>query len=165
MAQTSPSKRPVRSAGSSAVGLACPSCNGEEFTERSSFRTASEPLLGAVSTGVTVDLMSCKRCGADLPAVRGRRRYTLVGGEKLASILADLEEAKRINSEMEQLIDAMAKRSSSLSIEIERCRAQGEISVMRQRVASLEAETGGMEATRARLAETLELMASRIPAD
>jgi len=144
--------------------LTCPSCNGDSFDERSSFKTTSEPVLGALSTGVFVDLMSCKRCGADLPAVRGRRRYSLVSEEKLSALVADLEEARRINSEMQGLLDMMATRSQSLSEQIERCRADGEISVMEARVAALEAETDGMEGRRTRLAKTLDLMASRIPA-
>lgn len=157
MPQTTPSKR-------NASGLLCPNCNGDSFAERSSFKTASEPLLGAASTTVVVDLMSCKRCGADIPAVRGRRNYTLVSDKKLSALVADLEEAQRINSEMQGLIDAMAKRSQSLVAEIERCKAEGEISVMKVKVAALEAETDGLEQRRARLAETLEVVASRIPA-
>ena len=164
MPQTTPPKRPARSQGSAAGALICPSCNGDSFAERSSFKTTSEPLMGAASANVVVDLMSCTRCGADLPAVRGRRHYALVGKEKLATLIADLEEAKRINSEVERLIDTMAKRSQSLSVEIERTRARGEISVMEERVAALEAETNGLEGKRDRLAKTLELMAARMPA-
>jgi len=111
-----------------------------------------------------VDLMSCKRCGADIPAVRGRRNYMLVGDKKLSALLADLEEAQRINSEMEALIDTMTKRSRSLSAEIERCKEEGEVSFMEVRAAALKAETDGLEARRARLAKTLELVASRAAA-
>jgi hypothetical protein len=154
--QTTPSRRPA--------SLLCPSCNGDSFAERSSFKTASEPILGLESSPVIVDLMSCKRCGADIPAVRGRRNYMLVGDKKLSALLADLEEAKRTNSEMDALIDTMAKRSRSLSAEIERSRAEGEVAVMEVRAAALRAETDGLEARRARLARTLELVASRAPA-
>ncbi len=162
MPNTTPSKRPERSQGPG--GLLCPSCNGDSFAERSSFKTTSEPVLGAASTNVVVDIMSCERCGVDIPAVRGRRRYTLVSDQKLSALLAELEEAHRLNSEMQGLLDALARRAQTLGAEIERCRAQGEISVMEARVAALEAETGGMEERRARLAKTLDLMASRIPA-
>jgi len=143
--------------------LLCPSCNGDSFSERSSFKTASEPLMGAASTLVTVDLMSCERCGADLPAVRGRRHYTLVSERKLSALVSDLEEARRINLEMQRSVDTLARRSQSLSAEIEKCRAEGEISVMEERVAALETETEGLEGRRAKLTKTLELMASRIP--
>jgi hypothetical protein len=144
--------------------MLCPSCNGDSFSERSSFKTASEPLLGSASYAVTVDLMSCSRCGADLPAVRGRRNYTLVTDKKLSALVADLDEAKRINAEMQTLLDTMAARSQRLVAEVERCRAEGEISVIKERVAGLEAQTDGLEGRRARLAKTLELMAARIPA-
>jgi len=154
--QTTPSRRPA--------SLLCPSCNGDSFAERSSFKTASEPILGTESSPVMVDLMSCKRCGADIPAVRGRRNYMLVGDKKLSALLADLEEAQRINSEMEALIDTMTKRSRSLSAEIERCKEEGEVSFMEVRAAALKAETDGLEARRARLAKTLELVASRAAA-
>lgn len=163
MPQTAPSKKPA--AKSPAAGpLLCPSCQGNEFTERSSFKTTTEPLLGAVSTSVTVDLMNCKRCGADLPAVRGRRQYSLVGKERLATLVADLDEAKRVNSEMVALIDTMAKRSQGLSVEIDRTIARGEISVMRARVSALEEETSGLEERRDRLARTLVQVAASIPA-
>ncbi len=164
MPQETPSKMPTRSLGPGSGGLVCPSCGGDGFSERTSFKTASEPVLGSASTGVVIDLMNCKRCGADMPAVRGRRSYTLIGDKKLSAILADLEEARRTNSEMQGLVDNMAKRSQSLGREIERCRAEGEISVMRTKVAGLEAETDGLELRRARLARTLESIASRTPA-
>jgi hypothetical protein len=144
--------------------MLCPACNGDSFTERSSFKTASEPLLGAESAAVMIDLMTCRRCGADIPAVRGRRRYALVGSEKLASIVADLEQAKRTNSEMEALVDTMAKRSQSLDREIMREKARGEVSVMEARVASLEAQNGDLERRKARLVRTIQLMAARPPA-
>jgi hypothetical protein len=160
--QTTPSKLPTSRLG--AGGMVCPSCNGDSFTERSSFKTASEPILGSASSDVIVDLMNCTRCGADIPAVRGRRSYTLVADKKLSALVADLEEAQRINSEMQGLLDNMAKRSQILSKEIERCRAQGEIKVMEEKAAVLEAETDGLEERRARLARTLESIASRMPA-
>lgn len=162
MPQETSSKLPTRSLGSGS--LLCPSCSGDSFVERSSFKTASEPVLGAASTSVTIDLMNCKRCGADMPAVRGRRNYTLISDKKLSAFLADLEEAQRTNSEMQELLDKMAGRSRSLGAEIERCRQEGEISVMKTRVAALEAETDGLEGRRARLAKTLESIASRMPA-
>ncbi|HVC27393.1 MAG TPA: hypothetical protein VND40_04460, partial [Nitrososphaerales archaeon] len=99
MPQETSSKLPTRSLGSGS--LLCPSCSGDSFVERSSFKTASEPVLGAASTSVTIDLMNCKRCGADMPAVRGRRNYTLISDKKLSAFLADLEEAQRTNSEMQ----------------------------------------------------------------
>lgn len=145
-----------------AGGLICPSCSGSEFSERSSFKSTTEPLLGAESTGVTVDLMSCKRCGADLPAVRGRKRYSLVGKEKLATMVADLEEAKRINLEMESLIDTMAKRAQGIIAETDRCRVRGEASVIQAKISALETETEGLEARRDRLAKTVAVIAARI---
>ena len=164
MPETTPPKLPTRRLGPGAGGLVCPSCNGDSFNERSSFKTGSEPILGSASNDVIVDLMSCTRCGADIPAVRGRRSYTLVTDKKLSALVADLDEAKRINSEMQALIDTMARRSHSLVAEIERCRAEGEISVMKERVTALEAVTDGLEERRARLAKALEIVASRIPA-
>lgn len=144
--------------------MVCPSCNGDGFTERSSFKTSSEPLLGEAPAAVVVDLMSCKRCGADFPAVRGRRRYSLVGQEKLAAVLADLAEAKRTNSEMQGLIDTMARRAQALGSDIERTVARGELAVVEVRVAALEAETAGLQTRRDILAGTLEAIASRAPA-
>jgi len=162
--ETAPPKLPTRRLGPGAGGLVCPSCNGDSFNERGSFKTASEPLLGSASTEVIVDLMSCTRCAADIPAVRGRRSYTLTTDKKLSALVADLEEAQRINSEMQGLIDTMARRSQGVAAEIERCKAEGEISVMEARVSALEAETDGLEGRRARLSKTLELVSSSIPA-
>lgn len=163
MSQEASSRLPTRSLGRGSA-LVCPSCQGVDFVERSSFKTASEPVLGAASTGVIIDLMNCKRCGADLPAVRGRRSYTLISDKKLTGFLADLEEAQRINNELQALVDKTARRSHALGAEIERCKAQGEIKVMKERVAALEAETDGLEGRRARLAEVLESIATRMPA-
>jgi septal ring factor EnvC (AmiA/AmiB activator) len=161
--QTAPSKKPANRFPSGAGALTCPSCKGNEFTERSSFSTKSEPLLGADSASVVVDLMNCKRCGADLPAVRGRRRYTLLSDEKLATIMADLEESKRISSQMGQTIASMTRRSQELSAEIESVNSRGELMVIRERISSMEAETDGLQARRDLLARTLELVASSIP--
>jgi hypothetical protein len=144
--------------------LLCPNCNGDSFAEGSSFKTASEPILGTASSPVIVDLMSCKRCGADIPAVRGRRNYMLVGDNKLSALLADLEEAQRINSEMQGLFDTMARRSQSLSAEIERSRKEGELLVMEAKVAALKAQTDSLEGRKARLAKTMAIIASRAAA-
>jgi hypothetical protein len=132
--------------------LLCPNCNGDSFAEGSSFKTASEPILGTASSPVIVDLMSCKRCGADIPAVRGRRNYMLVGDNKL------------INSEMQGLFDTMARRSQSLSAEIERSRKEGELLVMEAKVAALKAQTDSLEGRKARLAKTMAIIASRAAA-
>jgi hypothetical protein len=158
LAPTTPSRR-----AATAAALLCPTCNGDSFAERSSFKTATERLLGASSVNVIIDLMSCDRCGENLPAVRGKRRFALLKEERLTALLADLDEAKRVNSEMQGVLDAMTRRSQSLSAEVERCRAEGETSVMETRAAALEMETDGLEGRRARLAKTLELMASRVP--
>ncbi|MGH9918723.1 MAG: hypothetical protein ACRD6W_07640 [Nitrososphaerales archaeon] len=162
MSQTTPSKLPTSRLG--AGGMVCPNCNGDSFTERSSFKTASEPVLGSASSGVIIDLMNCTRCGADIPAVRGRRSYTLITDKKLSSLVADFEEAQRTNSEMNGLLGTMERRSQSLTEEIERCRVLGEVSVMEERVAALKAETDGLEERRSRLAETVASIASRMPA-
>lgn len=164
MSNSTPPRRPASSGSPGAPGLVCPSCQGAEFSERSSFKTTSEPLLGAEATSVIVDLMTCKRCGADLPAVRGRKRYSLVGSERLAAIVADLEEARRRSAEMEGLIVTMTRRSQSIEVEIERSRAKGEVDVLEQRVASLESETAGLQGRRDQLVRTLELVAAKIPA-
>lgn len=156
MPQTAPPRRPA--------ALLCPNCNGDSFAEGSSFKTASEPILGTASSPVIVDLMSCKRCGADIPAVRGRRNYMLVGDNKLSALLADLEEAQRINSEMQGLFDTMARRSQSLSAEIERSRKEGELLVMEAKVAALKAHTDSLEGRKARLAKTMAIIASRAAA-
>jgi hypothetical protein len=160
--QSTPPKLPTRGLGSGP--MLCPSCNGDSFTERSSFKTASEPVFDAPSTGVTIDLMSCKRCGLDIPAVRGRRHYTLVSHEKLAALFSDLDDAKRVNSDMERLLGAKAKRLQGLSAETEECREAGELSVLGARVSALEAQTRRMEERRARLAGALEFLSSKIPA-
>lgn len=144
--------------------MLCPSCNGDSFTERSSFKTASEPVFDAPSTDVTIDLMGCRRCSLDIPAVRGKRHYTLVSKEKLTALFSDLDEAKRVSSERLGLLDAMAKRFQSLNAEIERFRAAGERSVLGARVSALEAQTQSMEERRVRLAEALKFLSSKIPA-
>jgi len=144
--------------------MLCPNCNGDSFTERSSFKTTSEPVLGTASSPVIIDLMNCKRCGVDIPAVRGKRNYTLVGDKKLSTLLAELEDAQRVNSEMQGLIDTMARRSQSLSAEIERSRREDEILAMETKFATLKAQTDSLEERKARLAKTLEIIASRAPA-
>ena len=144
--------------------MLCPRCNGDRFTERSSFRTSSEPLLGTVSAPIIIDLMSCERCGTDIPAVRGRRQFSLVSKEKLSTLLADLQEAQRVNSEMQGKLHVMERRSASLGAEIDRCREDGEVTVLEQRVAGMEIHNDSLEATRARLAETLRALDSGIPA-
>ncbi len=162
MPDDTPPKLPTRGLGTRG-GLLCPGCNGNGFSERSSFKTASEPLLGAGPATIVVDLMNCTQCGLDFPAVRGRRHYALVGKEKLASLLADLEEAKRIDSEMRGLLDTRLRRSQELTAEVERCRAKGEVSVLEARVSTLESQTESLSERRDRLAKTLQVIAARTP--
>ena len=159
MPDAAPSKRPSRN-----QQMLCPRCNGDSFTEHSSFKTSSEPLLGAASANVIIDLMSCKRCGTDIPAVRGKKQFALVSKEKLASLVAELQEAQQVNSEIQSKLQVMEKRSASLDADIVRCRAEGEVTVLEEKVAGLETANNSLEATRARLAETLRVLDSRIPA-
>jgi hypothetical protein len=165
LSQSTPSKLPAHSPSRGAGGgLLCPGCNGDSFTEKTSFTTTSEPLLGAVSANVVIDLMSCQRCGIDLPAVRGKRRYALLSEKKLSSIVADLEEAQRINLQNQGLVEMMDRRFQHINVEIERRRAEEEISILEAKIAGLEAETDGMESSRARLAAMLDTIATTIPA-
>jgi hypothetical protein len=154
----------MRGQGPGANGLLCPTCSGDSFSERTAFKTVSEPLLGSPSAAVVVDIKNCNRCGVDLPTVRGKRKYALLSAKRLSAIVADLEEAQRINSEMQALLDTMEKRSQSLLAEVDRCRADGEVSVIEERIAALEAETDGLEERRAQLVQILDTIASRAPA-
>lgn len=144
--------------------MLCPSCNGDDLTERTSLRSTSEPLSGAVAKAVVIDLMSCRRCGAEVPTVRGKRRYELVPKGKLSGLLTELEEARQKNSVVLEQLDGTMKRSQSLAAEIERLNAQGEVTIMEERVAKLEYETKGLEGRRAKLREAVDLIASKIPA-
>jgi|HubBroStandDraft_6_1064221.scaffolds.fasta_scaffold107031_3 hypothetical protein len=144
--------------------MPCPNCNGAGLTERSSFKAIAEPIEGAAPTTVAVDLMGCERCGITFPSIRGRRKYTLVPPEKLSSLMAELQEARRRNSEMLGNVKLVEKRSHSLAAEIEEFKLQSEISSLERRVGSLESENKGLELRRARLREVLELTASRINA-
>jgi hypothetical protein len=99
--------------------MPCPNCNGGSLTERSSFKAVAEPVEGAAPTTVTVDLMGCERCAINFPSIRGRRKYTLVPPEKLSGLMAELEEARRRNSEMLGNVKLVEKRSRSLAAEIE----------------------------------------------
>lgn len=157
-----PSRQPPRPA---TQDLVCPKCGEGSFAERASFKAASEPLMGAQSASVVVDLMSCKHCGFDLPAVRGRRRFALVQSERLSRMLAELDEERRRCAEIQGVLDGMARQSQRLEVEIERSRVRGEISVIEGRVTALESETVALEATRARLAVAVTLVASRAQAD
>jgi hypothetical protein len=144
--------------------MPCPNCNGGSLTERSSFKAVAEPLEGAAPTTVAVDLMGCERCGISFPSIRGRRKYTLVPPEKLSSLMAELEEARRRNSEMLGNVKLAEKRSHSLAAEIEEFKLQSEISSLERRVGSLESENKGLELRRTKLREVIALTASRINA-
>lgn len=151
-------------AGLGATDLPCPNCNGADLTERSSFRAVAEPVEGAAPTTVTVDLMGCERCAINFPSIRGRRKYSLVPPQRLSSLMTELEEAKKRNSEMSGGVKMMEKRSRDLAAEIEEFKLQDEISSLERRVGSLESETKGLELRRTRLREAVELTASRINA-
>ncbi len=125
---------------------------------------SSEPLLGAASEAVIIDLMSCKRCGTDIPAVRGKRRYALLSREKLSQLGKEMQEARSVDAQMQERLAAMEERSHALDREIERCRTEGEISALEERVSALERENRGLEEKRAQLAETLEYLTNRLPA-
>jgi hypothetical protein len=144
--------------------MPCPNCNGSGLTERSSFKAVAEPVEGASPTMVTVDLMGCERCGISFPSIRGRRKYTLVPPQKLSSLMAELEETKRRNSEMLGSVKLIEKRSRSLTAEIEEFKVRSEISSLETKVGSLESENEGLELRRTRLREAIELIASRINA-
>jgi chromosome segregation ATPase len=111
-----------------------------------------------------VDLMACERCSITFPSIRGRKKYTLVPPEKLSSLMAELEEARRQNSETLSRLKLMERRSHGLEAEIEEFKLQSEISSMERRVGTLESENKGLELRRAKLREAIELMASGISA-
>ena len=113
---------------------------------------------------VTVDLMGCERCGISFPSIRGRRKYTLVPPQKLSTLMGELEEAKRRNSEMLGSVKLVERRSHSLAAEIEEFKVRSEISSLERRIGSLESENQGLELRRTRLREAIELIASRINA-
>jgi chromosome segregation ATPase len=108
--------------------------------------------------------MGCERCGINFPSIRGRRKYTLVPPEKLSGLMAELEEAKRRNSEMLGSVKLAEKRSRSLAAEIEKFKVRSEVSSLERRIGSLESENQGLELRRTRLREAIELIASRINA-
>jgi hypothetical protein len=143
--------------------MLCPSCKGDGLAETSSFKTTTEPAAHAGSTTVFVDLMSCKRCGAEFPMVRGKRRYILVPKRKWSDTLAELAEARQTESQVLEQLEGMNRRSQRLAAEIERVKARGEVSIMEGRVASMESVTKGLEGRRDRLKEAVSLIASRIP--
>ena len=144
--------------------MPCPNCNSGSLTERSSFKTVAEPIEGAAPTAVTVDIMSCEQCAFNFPSIRGRKKYTLVPPDKLSSLMADLEEARRQNSEMLGSLKLMEKRSHSLAAEIEAFKLRSEISSLENRIGTLESENKGLELRRTRLREAIELIASGINA-
>jgi chromosome segregation ATPase len=78
--------------------------------------------------------------------------------------MAELEEAKRCNSEMLGSVKMMERRSRSLAAEIQEFKVRSEISSLERRVGSLESENEGLELRRTRLREAIELIASRINA-
>ena len=143
--------------------LACPKCGEGEFAERASFKAATEALMGAPSVGVIVDLMNCKRCGFDLPTVRGRKRYVLIEDAKLAGFQNQLEDERKRSQLTEQQIEELGRRAKRMEVEIDRTRARGEISAMEERLAALESQTKAMEERKAKLGELVTLMASWVP--
>jgi hypothetical protein len=142
--------------------MTCPNCKDENATERGRFKTTTSPIERAASTTVTVDLLTCTRCGMDYPVVRGKKRYVLVLNGKLSSLMSDLEGARQTNSEMSTRLEAMQKRSESLAAEVESVRVQGEITTMESRVWNLESETKSLELRRAKLREAMETVAAAI---
>ena len=143
--------------------LACPKCGEADFAERASFKAASEALMGAPSVGVIVDLMNCKRCGFDLPTVRGRKRYVLVEDAKLAGLQNDLEGERKRSSTTQQQIEDLGRRATRLEVEVDRTRARGEVSVMEEKAEALESEMKAMEERKAKLTSLVAEMASWIP--
>jgi len=143
--------------------LACPKCGDADFAERASFKAATEPLMGAPSSTVAVDVMSCKRCGYDLPTVRGKRKFVLVQDDKLAGIQSELEGERKRCSDFEREIDSMVHKVNRIQAEIERTAARGVVSAIEARVTALESENAKLEERKARLAAAIELISTRIP--
>lgn len=143
--------------------LACPKCGDADFAERASFKAVTEPLMGAPSSTVVVDLMSCKRCGYDLPTVRGRRKFVLVQEDKLAGIQSELEGERRRLAEFERETSNMTHKINRVKAEIERTAASGVVSAIEARVSALESENAKLEERKAKLAAAIEQVASRIP--
>jgi hypothetical protein len=140
--------------------MPCPNCDSVGLTERSSFQTVAEHIEGAARTLVTVDIMSCEQCGFNFPSIRGRKKYTLVPPEKLSTLMAELEEARKRNSEVLGSLKLVEKRSHSLAAEIEAFKRRSEISSMQTRIGTLESVNKGLELRRTRLREAVELIAS-----
>ena len=146
--------------------MPCPNCKDDRPTERGRFKTITSPIESGGPTTVLVDLLTCQRCGMDYPQIRGKKRYVLIPSGKLSSLMADLEGARRTNSEMSAQLEAMERRSQSLAAEVESTRVQGEIATMESRVGAVESQTRSLELRRAKLREAIETISAgmRIPA-
>lgn len=143
--------------------MPCPNCKGGDLTERSRFKAVAEPMDREPAT-LNVDVVSCESCGFSFPSIRGRKKYSLVPPERLSALRAELEEAKLKNSEMVGTMQRLAQRSRALAAEIQEFNRQSEVSVLEARVESLEAMTRSLESRRAKLRESIELMAAGIRA-
>ena len=143
--------------------LACPKCGDADFSERASFKAVTEPLMGAPPSTVVVDLMSCKRCGFDLPTVRGKKQYSLVPDERLAGLQSELEGERQRCSDLDREIEGLTRRAKRLEAEIERTAENGVVAAIEERIAAVEAQNARLEETKARIAAAIELVSARIP--
>ena len=136
--------------------MLCPNCKTGEVSERRSFKAVTEPIRGVASTTVVVDLMKCGQCGTDYPEVRGRARYVFIPNSKMSKLMADLDEARHLNSEALLRLEAMERRSRELSTELERFKARAEIKGIQSQIGTLESETAALRLRKEKLKAVLE---------
>ncbi len=144
-----PSRRLAGSPGLHIIDVLCPSCSGDDLANAGSLRTTSEAMPGTVASEVVIDLMSCKNCGAEIPTVRGERRYVLVPKRRLSDLLTDLEETRQIRVKALERLEGMRRRSERLAVEVKRLQAKRDLE-MKGRVAALESALNALEGRQSR---------------
>lgn len=139
----------------------CPTCKSGILTKSKTFQMQTEAIHNVPSTLITVDMMKCERCNATFPAMRGKKKYTLVPGRKLTELLHEEKELEEKNQEMEKRIGEMERRHVELGEEVDKSKVRGEIGLLEREIESLESDMSALERGRKRIEEVVNEMAFR----
>ena len=137
----------------------CPNCKSDNFSKNSSFSTETEPIAGAASSMVIIDMMYCNGCNLEFPAVRGRKKYILVPKTRITTMSQKQTELQNKSTEIQGLIQQEERRQVEILEDIERLNLRTEISNLETRIGLAREQTDNLDRRRNALKAAITLMA------
>jgi hypothetical protein len=141
-------------------GLECPACKAGTFIKNGTFQTLTEAMGRAGSSMVTIDMMKCEGCGAELPAVRGVSRYAIIPQSKMTELLKDAGELETKRVELARRVRELEMMQASIREETRRSQVAGDVRLLEMKIGSLESVMPILKKSREGIGEIVKAIAS-----